>query len=80
MAASAGYNDLFGPDPKSVGEVFCIHCSDHYPECEVVWRKGLWSCRNAGCNGAGVGNDLWRIGGYSLEDLEEMYGKHGEKP
>lgn len=51
--------DPFRPDEGRLDEqCACLHCGRTFLMREIVW-DGIWRCPFAGCDGGGVGCDLF---------------------
>lgn len=59
------YRDPFSPDRDGDREMRCLHCGATFNEAEIVYEKrvhsphALWYCPMEGCDGSGVGFDLF---------------------
>ena len=64
------FDDMFAPDPESKVLMECLHCGSRFEERLVTWRKRdddwFWCCPMTGCNGKGVGFDI-----FSVEEMAE---------
>jgi hypothetical protein len=59
------YTDTFAPDPNSTQEMECLHCGATFEESEVTYEQRFgdyyWWCPTEGCDGAGVGFDIYPV-------------------
>ena len=59
--------DPFGPfGLRGAVLLRCTHCGARVKARELVWseRSETWDCPQPGCNGSGIGYDLFEVGRY----------------
>src|SRR5437016_848727 len=82
ILATPDYNDPHGPQPGSISELDCIHCERFIWGSELSWRPdsevgGLWGCKHAECDGAGIAIDLWSV--VEHPEIDKLPRNNGER-